>query len=264
MVTTRPINHNKLVERELYSGPNQDDGANSVPVDDRKRRAALAALESVEPGMKLGLGTGSTADAFVEALGTRVSDGLDVIGVPTSERTAELAASLGIRLTTLDAEPELDITIDGADELDIQLRLIKGGGGALLREKIVASASTRMIVIADDTKLVGSLGEFPLPIEVAPFGLRATELAIERLSEGLSLTGPINLRRIDGGEPFVTDGGHHILDAAYGEVAEPELLAAGLDEIAGVMGHGLFLGIATEAIVAGTAEISRLTATRSS
>lgn len=264
MVTSRPTNHNKLAEWKLDSGPNQDGGANSASVDDRKRRAALAALEAIEPGMKLGLGTGSTADAFVEALGTRVSDGLDVIGVPTSERTAELAASLGIRLTTLDAEPELDITIDGADELDSRLRLIKGGGGALLREKIVASASGRMIVIADNSKLVGALGKFPLPIEVAPFGLRATELAIKRLSAGLSLTGPISLRRIDGGEPFVTDGGHYILDAAYGEIAEPELLADGLDEIAGVMGHGLFLGIATEAIVAGATDISRLTASRSS
>ena len=264
MVTSRPINHNEPAERNLDSGPNRDHGPISEPIDDRKRRAALAALEAVEPGMKLGLGTGSTADAFVDALGARVRAGLDVIGVPTSERTADLAASLGIRLTTLDAEPELDITIDGADELDSRLRLIKGGGGALLREKIVASASTRMIVIADDTKLVRSLGKFPLPIEVAPFGLRATELAVERLSEGMSLGGPITLRRTAAGEPYETDGGHYILDAAYGEIAEPELLAAHLDEIAGVMGHGLFLGIATEAIIAGTEDINRLTATQNS
>ena len=248
----------------MDSGPNRDHGPISEPIDDRKRRAALAALEAVEPGMKLGLGTGSTADAFVEALGTRVDAGLDVIGVPTSERTADLATSLGIRLTTLDAEPELDITIDGADELDSRLRLIKGGGGALLREKIVASASTRMIVIADDTKLVNSLGKFPLPIEVAPFGLRATELAVESLSVSLSLGGQITLRRTASGQPYVTDGGHYILDAAYGDIPEPESLAARLDEIAGVMGHGLFLGVATDAIVAGTADIIRLTAAQSS
>ena len=264
MVTSRPTDHNKLAERNLDSGLDREDGTNLAPVDDRKHRAALAALEAVEPGMKLGLGTGSTADAFVKALGVRVRDGLDVIGVPTSERTAELAASLGVRLTTLDNEPALDITIDGADELDRQLRLIKGGGGALLREKIVASASARMIVVADDTKLVDTLGAFPLPIEVAPFGLRATELAIEGLSEQLFLAGPITLRRMVGGQPFVTDGGHFILDAAYGAIADPQSLASGLDEIAGVVGHGLFLGIATEAIVAGTTEISRLAAVRNS
>ena len=169
--------------------------------DDRKKRAALAALEAVESGMKLGLGTGSTASEFVRALGEKVRGGLKVVGVPTSERTAELASSLGIPLATLDDEPELDITIDGADELDRQLRLIKGGGGALLREKIVASASRRMIVIADDTKLVETLGAFPLPIEVVPFGLRSTRIAVDALASRLGLSGPITLREAAGEAP---------------------------------------------------------------
>ena len=234
--------------------------AGPAPADDRKQRAALAALEAVEPGMKLGLGTGSTADAFVRALAERVRQGLDIIGVPTSERTAELASSLGIRLTTLDEEPALDLTIDGADELDRQLRLIKGGGGALLREKIVASASARMMVIADDSKLVETLGAFPLPIEVVPFGLKATQLAIEALMARLALTGPVALRKTADGQSFVTDGGHYILDASLGAIPAPEALAAGLDEIAGVVGHGIFLGLATEAVIAGRDSITRLTA----
>ncbi len=242
----------------MDSGLLPQDGSGQKTADQRKQQAALAALEAIQPGMKLGLGTGSTADAFVRALGERVSQGLDIIGVPTSERTAELASSLGIRLTTLDDEPRLDITIDGADELDHQLRLIKGGGGALLREKIVASASDRMIVIADDSKLVDTLGAFPLPIEVAPFGLRATHLAIEALSAVLSLSGPIVLRETSEGKPFVTDGGHYILDASFGAIPAPEPLAAGLDEIAGVVGHGIFLDLATEAMIAGPEGVVRL------
>jgi ribose 5-phosphate isomerase A len=228
--------------------------------DDRKRRAALAALEAVEPGMKLGLGTGSTADEFVRALGDRVRDGLDVVGVPTSERTAKLAASLGIALTTLDKEPALDMTVDGADELDRRLRLIKGGGGALLREKIVATASRRMIVIADDSKLVETLGAFPLPIEVVPFGLGATRNAISALTEQLKLSGPVTLRQSGEGKPYLTDGGHFILDAAFGRIADPEALADGLNRIAGVVEHGLFLGIASEAMIAGAEEVIKLTA----
>lgn len=244
----------------MDSGLLPQDGSGQKTADDRKRQAALAALEAVQPGMKLGLGTGSTADAFVRALGERVKQGLDIIGVPTSERTAELASGLGIRLTTLDEEPKLDITIDGADELDRQLRLIKGGGGALLREKIVAGASDRMIVIADDSKLVDTLGAFPLPIEVAPFGLRATHLSIEALSSRLSLSGPIALRETSEGKPFVTDGGHYILDASFGVIPAPEPLATGLDEIAGVVGHGIFLGLASEAMIAGPEGVVRLSA----
>lgn len=225
--------------------------------DDRKRRAAVAALDGIVSGMKLGLGTGSTADQFVRALAEKVKNGLDIVGVPTSERTAELARSLGIRLATLEEEPALDITIDGADELDAQLRLVKGGGGALLREKIVATASKRMIVIADDSKVVDMIGAFPLPIEVAPFGLGATERAIAALAAKLGLTGPMMLRHA-GAEPYRTDGGHYIIDASFGRIPDPEALAAGLDVIAGVMGHGLFLGIASEAVIARQNDVIRL------
>ncbi len=226
--------------------------------DEKKRRAAAAALELVRPGMKLGLGTGSTADAFVTALAERVRHGLDIIAVPTSERTAKLAGSLGIRLTSLDNEPQLDLTVDGADELDRSLRLVKGGGGALLREKIVAVASRAMAVIADETKLVATIGAFPLPIEVAPFGLGATERAVAALAGDLKLSGPVRLRRAADGQPYVTDGGHFILDASFGRIPDPEALAAGLDRLPGVMGHGLFIGIATTAIIAGNTEIVRL------
>jgi ribose 5-phosphate isomerase A len=225
--------------------------------DDRKRRAAVAALEGIVSGMKLGLGTGSTADQFVRALAEKVKAGLDIVGVPTSERTAELARSLGIRLATLEEEPSLDVTIDGADELDSQLRLVKGGGGALLREKIVATASKRMVVIADDSKVVDMIGAFPLPIEVAPFGLGATERAIAALAAKLGLTGPMRLRQA-GSESYKTDGGHYIIDASFGRIPDPEALAAGLDVIAGVMGHGLFLGIATEAVIARQNDVIRL------
>jgi ribose 5-phosphate isomerase A len=225
--------------------------------DDRKRRAAIAALDGIVSGMKLGLGTGSTADQFVRALAEKVKDGLDIVGVPTSERTADLARSLGIRLATLEEEPALDVTIDGADELDDQLRLVKGGGGALLREKIVATASKRMVVIADDSKVVAMIGAFPLPIEVAPFGLGATERAIAALAARLGLTGPMKVRRA-GADPYRTDGGHYIIDASFGRIPDPEALAAGLDVIAGVMGHGLFLGIASEAVIARQNDVIRL------
>jgi ribose 5-phosphate isomerase A len=244
------------------TGRSTKDGgtAAATSVDDRKRRAALAALEEVESGMKLGLGTGSTAEEFVKALADRVRDGLEVITVPTSERTAALAERLGIRVTTLDAEPALDLTVDGADELDRRLRLIKGGGGALLREKIVATASKRMIVIADDSKLVETIGAFPLPIEVVPFGLAATQNEIAAIAKGLSLTGPITLRRDGKGEPYLTDGGHFILDASFGRITEPEQLASELNRVPGVVEHGLFLGIATDAMIAGRDEVVRLSA----
>jgi ribose 5-phosphate isomerase A len=210
--------------------------------------------------MKLGLGTGSTAEEFVTALAERVRTGLSVTCVPTSERTAALAGRLGITVTTLDQEPSLDLTVDGADELDRQLRLIKGGGGALLREKIVANASRRMIVIADDSKLVETIGAFPLPIEVVPFGLAATRNAIEAAAERLSLDGPIALRRAGGGHPFTTDGGHFILDAAFGRISDPEDLAEALNGIPGVVEHGIFLDLATEAMIASAKEVVRLTA----
>src|SRR5918997_6038811 len=187
-------------------------GAQSGTADDLKRRAAEAALAYVEDGMRLGLGTGSTASHFVALLGERVVGGLDVTAVPSSERTARLAEAAGIRLTTLDATPELDLNVDGADEIGPGLRLIKGGGGALLREKIVAYASARMLVIADESKLVDELGAFPLPIEVVGFGLTATALAVERAGVEPGLSVAIDVRR-QGGGPFLTDSGNRILDA---------------------------------------------------
>ena len=218
--------------------------------DDLKKVAAERAAEDVEPGMRLGIGTGSTAELFVHALATKVKDGLDIIGVPTSERTGELAEALGIRLTTLDQLPRLDLTVDGADEFDPQLALIKGGGGALLREKIVASASERMIVIADSSKQVSCLGKFPLPIEVVPFGLETTRIAILDVLSDMNLPQSLTLRGGDE-KPYVTDGGHYILDAHLKEIKAPEILADRLASIPGVVEHGLFLNLATKAYVAG-------------
>ncbi|SHM80153.1 ribose-5-phosphate isomerase RpiA [Roseibium suaedae] len=218
--------------------------------DDFKRLAAERAAEDVKPGMKLGIGTGSTAEHFVRALGARVRAGLDVVGVPTSERTRELAEAEGIKLATLEELPELDLTIDGADEIDPALTLVKGGGGALLREKIVAAASLSMIVIADESKLVECLGAFPLPIEVNPFGLGATTKAVEACFARNGLQGKLVLR--GGAEhPFVTDGGHYILDAHLGRIADAARLAHDLVAIPGVVEHGLFLGLAAKAYVAG-------------
>jgi len=217
---------------------------------DLKRMAGEAALAHVESGMRLGLGTGSTAEAFVRALGARVAEGLQVIGVATSERTAVLAESLSIPLTTLDDVPDLTLTIDGADEIGPDLVLIKGGGGALLREKIVAAASRRMIVIADGSKLVETLGAFPLPIEVVPFGLGSTSAKIAAATDALGLTGPIALRRTGDGTPYLTDGGHFILDASFRRIPNPEALAKALLRIPGVVEHGLFIGLASMAIIA--------------
>ncbi len=215
-----------------------------------KRAAAARALAYVQPGMRLGLGTGSTAKIFVDLLGERVRDGLTVIGVPTSSVTAKHAESLGIPLTTLDETPELDLTIDGADEFDGQLRLVKGGGGALLREKIVAAASRRMVVIVDASKEAASLGRFLLPVEVERFGLGATAIQVERLARAAGLDGTPTLRRDSEGAPFVTDGGHLILDCASGTITNPDNLATVLDAVPGVMGHGLFIGLASAIIVA--------------
>lgn len=217
-----------------------------------KIKAAQAALAHVEDGMRLGIGTGSTADEFVRLLAEKVADGLKVEGVPTSERTARLCVELGVPLKSLEEMPELDLTIDGADEVDSDLRLIKGGGGALLREKIVATASTRMIVIADETKLVSTLGAFPLPIEVNPFGLAATRIAVEKLASRYGLSGEIDLRR-SGKDVYFTDGGHHILDASFGRIPDAEALAVQLNSIPGVVEHGLFINLASFAIIASEA-----------
>jgi ribose 5-phosphate isomerase A len=226
--------------------------------DNLKQQAAERAAEDVTSGMRLGIGTGSTAEFFVHALAKRVADGLDVIGVPTSERTAELAASLGIKLTTLEELPELDLTVDGADELDANLALIEGGGGALLREKIVAAASGKMIVIADGTKNVDTLGQFPLPIEVVPFGQEATRRAILSLFKEMGLPQDLQLR-MAGEHPFVTDGGHHIFDAHLLKIEEPETLAQALVKIPGVVEHGLFLNLASKAYVAGEDGVKTIT-----
>jgi ribose 5-phosphate isomerase A len=219
-------------------------------VETYKRSAAERALSFVRPGMKLGLGTGSTARIFVDLLGAAVRDGLEIVGVPTSEATRRQAEALGIALATLDECPELDLAIDGADEVDPALRLIKGGGGALLREKIVAASSKQMLVIADSSKKVARLGAFPLPVEVVPFGLASTHMRLARASAALGLSGPIALR-MRGGEIFVTDGGHYILDCAFGEIPDAERLAAALEGTPGVVDHGLFLGLASFAIVGG-------------
>jgi ribose 5-phosphate isomerase len=215
-----------------------------------KIKAAEAALSYVEDGMRLGIGTGSTAEEFVRLLAEKVAGGLKVEGVPTSEKTARLCVELGVPLKSLDELPELDLTIDGADEVDPQLRLIKGGGGALLREKIVAAASARMVVIADETKLVSTLGAFALPIEINPFGQTATRIAVEKAASKLGLTGGMALRA-SGDGLFMTDGGHLILDASFGRIPDAEALAVALNAIPGVVEHGLFINLATLAIIAG-------------
>jgi ribose 5-phosphate isomerase A len=218
----------------------------------QKRAAAARAVDFVRSGMRLGLGTGSTAKHFVELLGERVRAGLDIIGVPTSETTRALAEKLGIRLTTLDETPELDLTVDGADEIAPDLALIKGGGGALLREKIVASASARMLVIADESKCVSQLGRFPLPVEIVSFGAEATRLAVEAAASAAGCPGAAIMRKGPSGHAFVTDSGHWVLDAQLQSIPDPPDLAARLAAIPGVMEHGLFIGLARTAIVAGS------------
>jgi ribose 5-phosphate isomerase A len=216
-----------------------------------KLAAAERALQFVESGMKLGLGTGSTAAKFVDLLGAKVRAGLDVVCVATSEATQVQAEALGIPMTTLDEAPFLDLTVDGADEIDDELRLIKGGGGALLREKIVATASGRMIVIADASKRVATLGAFPLPVEVVRFGLAATHNMVVALAADAGCEGEITQRKRADGTPYITDSGNFILDCAFGRIAEPEDLDEALKLIPGVVENGLFIGIADTAIIAG-------------
>jgi len=215
----------------------------------QKHAAAARAVEFVRPGMRLGLGTGSTAKHLVDLLGERVRGGLDIVAVPTSEATHQQAVSCGIPLTTLDETPALDLTIDGADEISPDLTLIKGGGGALLREKIVASASARMIVIADESKCVDVLGRFPLPVEIAPFGAGATRLAVQAVLR--AQPGMLTLRKSEDGHAFVTDGGHFIVDAALGRIEDPREVARVLSAVPGVMEHGLFVGMASTAVIGG-------------
>ena len=220
-------------------------------MDALKRQAAAKALEDVRDGMQLGLGTGSTAKHFVDLLGEKVAAGMKVVGVPTSEATRIQAEQCKIPLTTLDAIDRLDLTVDGADEVDGALNLIKGGGGALLREKIVAAASDRMIVIADETKWVDVLGRFPLPVEVIPFGLAATQRMIAKAFAESGVSGQMVLRKGKDGHVFVTDGGHWIIDAHLGRIPDAPRLAGLLNPIPGVVEHGLFIGLATTTILAG-------------
>jgi ribose 5-phosphate isomerase A len=215
--------------------------------DDLKRRAAEASLDYVSEGMRVGLGSGTTAAQVIRLLGRRVSDGLRIAGVPTSAATERLARQVGIPLTTLDAD--VDLCIDGADEIGPGLGLIKGRGGALLREKIVATAAKRVVIVADASKLVDELGAAPLPIEVVSFGFAATLRAIERAAAGAGLAVQLT-QRLRGAEPHVTDSGHWIVDASFGRIPDPEALAQRLANIPGIVEHGLFLGLADRAIVA--------------
>ena len=229
--------------------------AQSLNPDAQKRAAAARAVEFVKPGMRLGLGTGSTAKHFVDLIGERVRAGLDLVAVPTSEATHAQALACGIKLTTLDETPELDLTVDGADEVAPDLSLIKGGGGALLREKIVAAASSRMVVIADESKCVAALGQFALPIEVTPFGYEATVRAVDKAIASVQRGGPLKLRLGKDGHAFVTDGGHWIIDAQLGRIDDPAALALALSLVPGVMEHGLFVGMAETVIVGGPAGV---------
>jgi ribose 5-phosphate isomerase A len=222
-----------------------------MTAEEWKQQAAERALTCVQDGMSVGLGTGSTAARFIDLIGHRVRSGMKLRCVPTSEVTRAHAERLGIPLTTLDEVPFLDLTVDGADEFDDELRLIKGGGGALLREKIVATACDRMIVIADASKRVPKLGRYPLPVEVVPFGLAATRNMIIALAGDTGCTGEIKLRIGQAGTPFVTDCGNYIFDCAFGPIDDPEDLDQALKLVPGVVESGLFLGIADVVIVAG-------------
>lgn len=208
-----------------------------------KEAAGRAAAQMVCDGDIVGLGTGSTAYFAVVALGERVRAGLKMIGIPTSIQTGDLARAAGIRLTTLDDYPKIDITIDGADEIDPRLNLIKGGGGALLREKIIASASKKMVVVADSGKVVPVLGKFPLPVEIIDFA----RVVLEKRIAALGATTKVRMK--SDGKPFVTDEGHHILDCNFGKIPDPESLGRELDSLPGVVEHGLFIGLASLAMI---------------
>jgi ribose 5-phosphate isomerase A len=218
--------------------------------DRAKRAAAARAVELVEDGMRLGLGTGSTARWFVELLAARIGrTGEKIVAVPTSAATRAQAEALGIRLAALDALGELDLAVDGADEIDAELCLIKGGGGALLQEKIVAAASRRFVVIADASKQVEALGAFDLPVEIVRFGWRTTAGHIARCLEGQQVCGRAWRLRERDGVPMVTDEGHHIVDLALGRIADPAALDCALKAIPGVVETGLFVGMAAQAIL---------------
>jgi ribose 5-phosphate isomerase A len=220
--------------------------------DLEKEAAARASLRFVRDGDIVGLGTGSTAAYAVRFLAERVREGLKIRGIPTSVQTKELAGSLGIPLTTLDECQQIDVDIDGADEFDSQLHLIKGGGGALLREKIIASASRQVVIIADSSKQVAVLGKFPLPVEVIPF---AQALVAKRIG---ALGATVKQRQDAKGKPFVTDEGHHILDCSFGQIPDPPALARVLSDMPGVVEHGLFIDLATVVLVAKGENVAEL------
>jgi ribose 5-phosphate isomerase A len=222
------------------------------PVDDAKELAAQKSLEFVEPGMVIGLGSGTTATHFIRLLGEKVKNGLDIRGIASSKSSEELAKSFSIPIIDFFRCSEIDITVDGADEIAPGLALIKGGGGALLREKIVASASKRFIVVADSRKVVDRLGKFPLPVEVIPM---AAPLVAKKL---LSLNIPSAVRQSPGGSNFITDEGNVILDCPCGLIDDPGALAASIRAIVGVVEHGLFLGMAKLALVAYGSEVREL------
>jgi ribose 5-phosphate isomerase A len=220
--------------------------------DREKEAAARASLQYVKDGQVVGLGTGSTAAYFIKLLGEKVQKGLRIRGIPTSDRSRELALSLGIPLITLDECQEIDVTVDGADEVDPQLRLIKGGGGALLREKIVASVTKQMVVVADASKQVERLGKFPLPVEVIRF---AQAVIAKRIG---ALGAEVQLRLTSEGTPFVTDENNHILDCRFGEIRDADALARTLSDMPGIVEHGLFIGMASVVLFARGNEIVEL------
>lgn len=221
-----------------------------MEADVEKRNAGRAVMDFVEDGMVLGLGTGSTAKHFVEALSEEVKNGLIVRCVPTSVQTRDLAISLQVPLVPIDQVNVINLTVDGADEIDGAGNLIKGGGGALLREKIIAHASDHMVVIADPSKQVERLGAFPLPVEVNPFGFTITAKKIFDALQASGIEKPaVSLREEDEGEPFVTDGGHYILDCKCGRIHDPDAVSARLSAIPGVVEHGLFLGLARTIVI---------------
>ncbi len=220
--------------------------------DTEKEAAARASLCFVKNGDVVGLGTGSTAKFFIELLGEQVKSGLKIRGIPTSERSGHLAASLGIPIITLDECQQIDVTVDGADEVDPQLRLIKGGGGALLREKIVGSATKQYVIVADATKRVPVLGKFPLPVEVIKFSRALVAKKIEALGA------KVELRHTPDGKPYLTDENNYILDCHFGQIPNADALAQQLSDMPGVVEHGLFIGMANVVVVAGSAGVEEL------